>query len=75
MNILNIVNEPTTVNDIHESVYRSYHILNLVEDLLGRGVPSDVILELLRELREAPRKEVAWEELDDSSARRRGEDI
>lgn len=38
---------------VHESVLRAYNIVNKVRDLLKRGVPADVILELIDEM-EAP---------------------
>lgn len=42
---------PTVHNNVHESVYRSYHILAYVEDLLRRGTPGDVVRDLLDEIK------------------------
>ncbi len=47
---------PTTVvgdvgSGLHESTLRAYQILIKVEDLLKRGVPTDVVLELIEEMR------------------------
>lgn len=41
---------PTVVNEVHESVYRSWHILHYVEWLLERETPNDVILALIRDM-------------------------
>ena len=35
---------------VHESIFRSYQILELVKGYLRRGVPSDVVLEIIEEL-------------------------
>lgn len=37
---------------VHESVLRSFQILEKVKDYLKRGVPADVILELIDEAQE-----------------------
>jgi hypothetical protein len=37
--------QPTTVNRMHESIFRAYAILDLVRDLLRRGTPGDVVLD------------------------------
>lgn len=37
---------------IHENCYRSFHVLRKVIEYLRRGVPGDVILELVGELDE-----------------------
>ena len=42
---------PTVVGDKHESLYQSYHVLLLVTDLLERGVPGDVVLAIINEIR------------------------
>ncbi len=34
----------------HESSFRAYHIVQKVQDLLRRGTPPDVVLELIREM-------------------------
>ena len=38
----------------HESVLRSYHIVRKVKDLLQRGTPTDVVLELIEEMENKP---------------------
>jgi hypothetical protein len=38
---------PTERNGIHESEFRSYHILEAVKDLLERKVPVDVVLDIV----------------------------
>lgn len=50
MTIQEIATMPTAIDNVHESVYRSYHILKYVEALLARNTPPAVALQLLREL-------------------------
>lgn len=50
MKLSEIANIPTCVGDKHESVLRSYHILQKVKDYLHEGVPPKVILEIIAEL-------------------------
>jgi hypothetical protein len=47
MNISEIALLPTTRNGINESEFRSYHLLEMVVDLLERKVPVDVVLEIV----------------------------
>jgi hypothetical protein len=45
--------KPTVMDDagkIHESVFRSFHIVSKIKNFLQRGVPTDVILELIDEM-------------------------
>jgi hypothetical protein len=51
LRILKIIEYPTVINAKHESLYRSYHILDLVEILLQEGTPPRIALAILRELR------------------------
>lgn len=44
----------TCVGTVHESCFRAYHTLRFVEHLLERGTPSDVVLELLRDINTFP---------------------
>ena len=39
---------------VHESVLRGYQLVAKVKDYLARGVPADVILELIDEVESAP---------------------
>lgn len=52
---------PTTHRDsnggIHESVLRSWTILEKVKELLRRNTPADVILEIVEDLQGAPQRE------------------
>lgn len=53
MRILDIQKMATThqgEGKFHESIFRSYHILRKVIEYLERGVPADVILELVKEM-------------------------
>jgi len=60
MNIKSISEMPTCVETIpagckgvHESTLRAYQILKKVKNFLERGVPQDVILELVEEMESA----------------------
>lgn len=44
---LNIVNAPTTMSNIHQSVYRNARVLDMVRYLLAENTPSQVILRLI----------------------------
>lgn len=61
MDISRIMAFPTTIkavphdsSGVHESILRSYHILGKVKDLLIRGTPADVVLELMAEMESGP---------------------
>lgn len=53
MDILKIVEMPTTIGSVHESCYRSYHILEKVLTLLEMGTPGDVVLLIAAEMTNA----------------------
>lgn len=38
----------------HESLLRSYQIVQAVKDLLARGTPGDVVLELIQQMERPP---------------------
>lgn len=56
MLIREISDMPVTINaseyecDIHESVCRSYHVVRKVRDLLIKGTPGKVVIELIDEM-------------------------
>ena len=59
MTIREIHDRPTDVTEIpmgcrgvHESMLRAWHVVRKVEDLLRRGTPADVVLELIAEMEE-----------------------
>ncbi len=58
MKLRQIAAMPTLTREVpensHESVLRAFWILEKVKDWLRRGVPADVILELVAELEERP---------------------
>ncbi len=58
MKIAEIANLPRTVDapsgGVHESVLRAFQILQRVKGFLERGVPGDVIMELIREMEDDP---------------------
>jgi len=45
---------PTVVDNQHESLFRAYHILQIVEWLLKENAPPLVVLALLTEMRHLP---------------------
>jgi hypothetical protein len=45
--ILAIKTMPTIYNNVHESIYRSYHTLHLVCEMLGRGDSAESIKEVI----------------------------
>ena len=53
MNILDIAKIPTVRNNVHESLYRSYHALDKVKELLEAGTPGHVILEIIATIEDA----------------------
>ena len=50
-NIAEIIEMPTVVNGVHESVFRSYHTLAFVERLLDDGAGVDVVRNIISEFR------------------------
>lgn len=67
MRLLDLQKEPTMIEHTHESLYRSYHILLTVEELLRRNVPNDVILDLLDEIRKLPPRKVKGVQLENGN--------
>ncbi len=58
MSILqHIQNKPTVVDKVHESVYRSYSILELVKDMLMRKDSTETILTTIEFLEERPKSD------------------
>jgi len=47
MTIEEIIEMPTVINNTHESIYRSWHILELVTLMLKRGDSNETILEVI----------------------------
>lgn len=45
---------PTVIDNVHESVYRSYHILETVLEMLRRGDSSETVLDVAEFLNEYP---------------------
>jgi len=57
MNIFkSIVNSPTVINNVHESSYRVYHILEQVLKMVKRGDCPETIVEVVEYLRGFPEK-------------------
>jgi hypothetical protein len=50
MKLLEIAKFPTCIGDSHESLLRSYQLLQKVKEYLEAGVPHKVILDLIHEV-------------------------
>lgn len=50
MKIAEILKLPVVIDNIHESVYRVYHILEKVKEYLSMGYDKDIILNLIDEM-------------------------
>ena len=48
---------PTVINKVHESCYRSYRVLDIVERLIEDGAPATTIKKIIGEYRDLPGKE------------------
>lgn len=53
MDLNEIMKFPTVYNNTHESVYRSYQILEYVKWMLEQNMPAPVILGIIQSLQEA----------------------
>jgi len=60
--ITSVAKYPTAINKVHESVYRSYQILLLVERMLLDGAPPEVIINIISELRTLPQSDASLTE-------------
>jgi hypothetical protein len=54
--ITEILKFPTLIDNNHESLYRSYHILNLVLKMIERGDSKETIFETVEFIKESPRE-------------------
>lgn len=54
MTLNEIQGTPTTIGKVHESVYRSYHILSYVLAMIARGDSKQTIFEIVELLRQRP---------------------
>lgn len=52
--IIEIMNTPTSIDNIHQSIYRSHHILEYVKELLDKNTPADVVRALISALEAFP---------------------
>jgi len=50
MKLLDICKLPTCIENSHESVLRSFQLLQKVKEYLQEGVPNKVILDLIHEV-------------------------
>ncbi|MFA5937501.1 MAG: hypothetical protein WC822_06525 [Candidatus Paceibacterota bacterium] len=67
-NIIGISKMPTIAygeKAFHESVFRSYNILEEVKELLHREVPGDIILELIKEMESGQLTDETIKDLDE----------
>jgi len=54
MNLKEIQRLPISLENIHESCFRSYHILNQVLEMIGRNDSANTIFEVVEFLKEYP---------------------
>ena len=52
--IIEISKMATTYENVHQSVFRCYHILELTKRLLVEGTPSSIVMEIIREIEAQP---------------------
>ena len=63
--IKSIVDAPTTINNVHESMYRSYLILDYIAYLISlEDVPTLAIRTILHDLQDLPHKKVETQIVD-----------
>lgn len=56
--ILDVMAKPTSIENIHESCFRSWTILEYVDRLLAEGVPAASVRSIIAELRDLPALDV-----------------
>lgn len=54
MNIRTVAEMPTVRQNVHESLFRSYHLVQLVKEMLQDGVPPKTVLMLIESLESWP---------------------
>ncbi len=54
MKLQEIANHPTVLSNNHESLYRSYHILKQVMEMVNRGDSKETIAEVVELLNQLP---------------------
>lgn len=54
MNLRTVAEMPRVRNNMHESLFRSYHVLGLVKEMLQDGVPPKTILMIIESLSNWP---------------------
>lgn len=54
MELKQIQKQPTCLEKIHESCYRSYHILDKVMEMINRNDSKETIIEMVEFLRQYP---------------------
>ena len=58
MRIADIKDNHTVYKDVHESIYRSYQILEYVKEMLARGDSSKTILDIIQHIEKTDK----WEQ-------------
>ena len=51
MRLIEILEQPTVLDNKHESLYRCYHVLNYISTMVVRGDSKETILEVIGLLR------------------------
>lgn len=50
---------PTVIANTHESCYRSFQVVNKLQELIEQETPHEVLLEILDDLMKAPQQEMS----------------
>lgn len=53
-----ILKQPTVINNVHESVYRTAWVLGHVERLLRKGAPAEIVLDFIEDMANAPQTQM-----------------
>ena len=56
MDIKEIIKMPKVMNNVHESSYRTWGILEYVEQMVSRGDSKETILEIIKFMKYYPEK-------------------
>lgn len=59
LTLLGVMEQPTLAKGIHESVFRSYHMLELIECYLELGVNNLILLNMIKEIKALGSKRIS----------------
>jgi len=67
--IIGIANFPTVIDDIHESSFRSYQVLKMMLEMMGRGDSQETIMETVSFLGQFPPKRMEKNDFIDKTTK------